>query len=117
MKLTKIADWLAQARSAGFCGVISLQNKSQLQEMYGDKRTQTIMANCATKFFMNPQDPASAKFYSEYLGEKEIRYYTKSTTTQKGGGSRSRTEHITKVPLMEAAEFSKMPPGDRKSVV
>jgi type IV secretory pathway TraG/TraD family ATPase VirD4 len=111
MKLPKIADWLAQARSAGFCGVISLQNKSQLQEMYGDKRTQTIMSNCATKFFMNPQDPESAKFYSEYLGEKEIRYYTKSTTTQKGGGSRSRTEHVTKVPLMEAAEFSKMPPG------
>jgi type IV secretory pathway TraG/TraD family ATPase VirD4 len=111
MKLPKIANWLAQARSAGFCGVISLQNQSQLQEMYGDKRTETIMSNCATKFFMNPQDTKSAKFYSEYLGDKEIRYYTKSTTNQKGGGSRSRTEHVTKVPLMEAAEFSKMPPG------
>ncbi|AFY97142.1 type IV secretory system conjugative DNA transfer family protein [Chamaesiphon minutus] len=111
MKLRKISQWLAEGRSAGFCGVISLQNKSQLQETYGDDRTQTIMSNCATKFFMNPQDPASAKFYSEYLGEKEIRYHTKSTTTQKGGGSRSRNEHVAKVPLMEAAEFSKMPPG------
>ena len=111
MKLKKIANWLAEARSAGFCGAIGLQNKSQLQESYGDDRTQTIMSNCATKFFLNPQDPESAKFYSEYLGDRELRYYTNSTTHQKGGSSRSRTENVTKVPLMEAAEFNRMGAG------
>ena len=111
MKLRKIANWLAEGRSAGFCGAIGLQNSSQLREAYGADRTQTIISNCATKFFLNPQDAESAKFYSDYLGEKEIRYYTQTITTQKGGSSKARTEHATKVPLMEAAEFSKMGAG------
>jgi type IV secretory pathway TraG/TraD family ATPase VirD4 len=111
MKLRKIANWLAEARSAGFCGTIGLQNLSQLRETYGDDRANTIIANCATKFFLNPQDAESAKSYSEYLGEKELRYFTQSRTSQKGGGSTSRNENVTKVPLMEPAEFLKMGAG------
>jgi type IV secretory pathway TraG/TraD family ATPase VirD4 len=111
LKLRKLADWVAQARSAGFCGALGVQNRSQVAESYGEDRTKTIFSNCATKVFINPQDPDSADFYSKYLGDKEIRYYTNSYTTQKGGGSRSRTEQVTKVPLMEAAEFLRMPPG------
>jgi type IV secretory pathway TraG/TraD family ATPase VirD4 len=111
LKLRKLADWVAQARSAGFCGALGVQNRSQVVESYGEDRTKTIFSNCATKVFINPQDPDSADFYSKYLGDKEIRYYTNSYTTQKGGGSRSRTEQVTKVPLMEAAEFLRMPPG------
>jgi type IV secretory pathway TraG/TraD family ATPase VirD4 len=111
MKLRKISNWLAEGRSAGFCGAIGLQNLSQLREAYGDDRSETIISNCATKFFLNPQDTKSAKFYSEYLGDRELRYYTKSITTQKGGGSTSRNEQVTTIPLMEAAEFSKMGAG------
>ena len=111
MKLKKIANWLAEARSAGLCMAIALQNKSQLNEAYGEDRANTIVSNCATKHYLNPQDPDSAKSYSEYLGEQEIRYFTTSTSYQKGGGSRSRTENISKVPLMEPAEFLKMGEG------
>jgi type IV secretory pathway TraG/TraD family ATPase VirD4 len=111
MKLRKIANWFAEARSAGFCGVIGLQNISQLRETYGDDRASTIIANCATKFFLNPQDNESAKSYSDYLGEQEHRYYTESHSTQKGGGSKSRNEQVTKIPLMEPAEFLKMGAG------
>lgn len=111
MKLRKIANWLAEGRSAGFCGAIALQNLSQLREAYGADRTQTIISNCATKFFLNPQDAESAQSYSDYLGEREIRYYTNSFTTQKGGGSKTRNEQVATIPLMEAAEFSKMGAG------
>jgi type IV secretory pathway TraG/TraD family ATPase VirD4 len=111
IKLPKIANWLAEARSAGFCGAIGLQNPSQLKEEYGDDRTQTIMSNCATKHFLNPQDKVSAQAYSDYLGEQELRYYTTSTSQQKGGSSKTRSEGVTKVPLMEAAEFLKMDAG------
>ncbi len=111
MKLRKIANWLAEGRSAGFCGAIGLQNLSQLREAYGDDRSETIISNCATKFFLNPQDSKSAQFYSEYLGDRELRYFTNSITTQKGGGSRARNEQVTTIPLMEAAEFSKMGAG------
>lgn len=111
--LPKIANWLAEARSAGFIGLIGLQNQSQLKEAYGENRARTILGNCATKFFLNPQDDSSAEQYSKYLGEKDIKYWTKSISTGggKNGRSVSRSEHIAKVPLMEAAEFNKLPQG------
>jgi type IV secretory pathway TraG/TraD family ATPase VirD4 len=111
IKLPKIANWLAEARSAGFCGAIGLQNFSQLEEAYGDDRAQTIIANCATKHFLNPQDSESAKAYSDYLGEQEFRYHTTSVSHQKGGSSKTRSEVVTKIPLMEAAEFLKLGAG------
>jgi type IV secretory pathway TraG/TraD family ATPase VirD4 len=109
--LPKIANWLAEARSAGFCGAIGLQNPSQLQNTYGEKTATTILANCATKFILNPQDVQSAESYSKLLGDREHRYKTISHTYQKGGRSRSINEHVTKVPLMEAQEFNKMDVG------
>jgi type IV secretory pathway TraG/TraD family ATPase VirD4 len=109
--LPKIANWLSEARSAGFCGAIGLQNPSQLQNTYGDKMATTILANCATKFILNPQDVQSAESYSKLLGEREHSYKTITHTYQKGGRSRSINEHITKVPLMEAQEFNKMDVG------
>jgi type IV secretory pathway TraG/TraD family ATPase VirD4 len=111
--LPKIANWLAEARSAGFVGLLGLQNQSQLKEAYGEDRARTILANCGTKFFLNPQDDTSAKQYSDYLGEKDVKYWTKSTSSSGGqnGRSTSKTEQIAKAPLMEAAEFLKLPQG------
>ena len=111
--LPKIANWLAEARSAGFVGLLGLQNQSQLKEAYGEDRARTILANCGTKFFLNPQDDISAKQYSDYLGERDIKYWTKSTSNSGGqnGRSVSKSEQITKVPLMEAAAFLKLPQG------
>jgi type IV secretory pathway TraG/TraD family ATPase VirD4 len=111
--LPKIANWLAEARSAGFVGILGLQNQSQLKEAYGEDRARTILANCGTKFFLNPQDDSSAEQYSKYLGEEDIKYWTKSTSSSGGanGRSTSKSEQIAKVPLMEAAGFLKLPQG------
>ncbi len=111
--LPKIANWLAEARSAGFVGLLGLQNQSQLKEAYGEDRARTILANCGTKFFLNPQDDISAKQYSDYLGERDLKYWTKSTSNSGGqnGRSVSKSEQIAKVPLMEAAAFLKLPQG------
>jgi type IV secretory pathway TraG/TraD family ATPase VirD4 len=112
--LPKLANWLAEARSAGFVGLLGLQNFSQLKEAYGDDRATTILGNCATKHFLNPQDAGSAEQYSKYLGEKEVVYWTKSINGASGAGSKasvSRSEQRQKVPLMTPEEFLKLPQG------
>jgi type IV secretory pathway TraG/TraD family ATPase VirD4 len=114
IRLPKLANWLAEARSAGFVGLLGLQNKSQANESYGEDRANTIMANCATKHYLNPQDVGSAKEYSEYLGEKEVVYWTKSIAGGAGNGGKStvtRSEQRSKVPLMTPEEFLKLPQG------
>jgi type IV secretory pathway TraG/TraD family ATPase VirD4 len=113
LRLPKLANWLAESRSAGFVGLLGLQNKSQLNETYGEDRANTMMSNCATKHYLNPQDVGSAKEYSEYLGEKEIVYWTKSINSGSGQGNAtvSRSEQRTQVPLMTPEEFLKLPQG------
>lgn len=109
--LENLATWLALYRSAGSSISIAFQTFVQLSEIYGENRAKTIAANCATTFWLNPQDGAMAQNYSDYLGTISHTYYTTSHTRQKGGNSTTRTENITEVPLMEAAEFLRMAPG------
>ncbi|BAY23856.1 transfer complex protein TrsK-like protein [Calothrix sp. NIES-2100] len=70
-----------------------------------------ILGGTATKFIFNPQDPESAKLFSDYLGEMEIKFSSKSRSTGKGGGSRSSNEHHQKRHLFEPAQFAKMGTG------
>jgi type IV secretory pathway TraG/TraD family ATPase VirD4 len=112
--LPKLANWLAEARSAGFVGMLGLQNFSQFKDAYGEDKATTILGNCATKHFLNPQDVSSAEQYSKYLGEQEIVYWTKSINGASGAGSKasiSRSEQRQKVPLMTPEEFLKLPQG------
>jgi type IV secretory pathway TraG/TraD family ATPase VirD4 len=114
IRLPKLANWLAESRSAGFVGMIGVQNKSQLNEAYGEEKATTIVGNCATKHYLNPQDAGSAKEYSEYLGQKDVVYWTKSINGGSGAGGKttvSRSEQRTQVPLMSAEEFLKLPQG------
>jgi type IV secretory pathway TraG/TraD family ATPase VirD4 len=112
--LPKLPNWLAEARSAGFVGLLGLQNFSQLKEAYGEDTANTILANCATKHFLNPQDIGSAEQYSKYLGETEAIYWTKSYNGASGVGSKgsvTRSQQIQKVPLMSPEQFLKLPQG------
>ncbi len=109
--LPQIANWFAEGREDGFCGIIGYQTFPQLEKMYGLEMAKTIFANTATKFIFNPQDATSAKMYSEYLGEQEINFKSKSQSTGKGGGSTSLNEQNQKRSLFEPAEFLKLPTG------
>ncbi|PSB47148.1 type IV secretory system conjugative DNA transfer family protein, partial [Chamaesiphon polymorphus] len=112
--LPRLKNWLAEARSAGFIALLFLQNYAQLVESYGENGARTIAGNCGTKIFLNPQDSSSAKEYSEYLGKKDIVYWTKSTTSagsKDGKATTTRTQHVQEVPLMAPDEFLKLPQG------
>jgi type IV secretory pathway TraG/TraD family ATPase VirD4 len=69
------------------------------------------LGGTATKFIFNPQDPESAKLFSDYLGEMEIKFNSKSRSTGKGGASHSTNEQYQKRHLLEAAQFAKMGTG------
>lgn len=109
--LPQIANWFAEGREDGFCGIIGYQTFPQLEKAYGREMAQTIFANTATKVIFNPQDHTSAEVYSKYLGEQEIRFKSKSRSTGKGGGSTSTNDQQQKRPLLEPSEFLKLPTG------
>ncbi|MGB3756521.1 MAG: type IV secretion system DNA-binding domain-containing protein [Rivularia sp. (in: cyanobacteria)] len=109
--LPALVNWLNENREDGFVGILGYQNIAQLEKVYGKELTRAILGGTATKFIFNPQDPESAKLFSDYLGEMEIQFNSKSRSTGKGGGSRSTNEHYQKRHLLEPAQFAKMGTG------
>lgn len=87
--LPALVNWLNEGREDGFVGILGYQDIAQLEKVYGKELARAILGGTATKFIFNPQDPESAKLFSDYLGEMEIKFSSKSRSSGKGGGSRS----------------------------
>ena len=79
--LPALVNWLNEGREDGFVGILGYQNIAQLEKVYGKELSRAILGGTATKFIFNPQDPESAKIFSDYLGEMEIRFNSKSQST------------------------------------
>jgi type IV secretory pathway TraG/TraD family ATPase VirD4 len=109
--LPALVNWLNEGREDGFVGILGYQNIAQLEKVYGKELARAILGGTASKFIFNPQDPESAKLFSDYLGEMEIKFSSKSRSTGKGGGSHSSNEHHQKRHLLEPAQFAKMGTG------
>ncbi|MGB7439836.1 MAG: type IV secretion system DNA-binding domain-containing protein [Coleofasciculaceae cyanobacterium] len=113
--LPTLVNWLNENREDGFCGILGYQNVGQLEKAYGRELTRAIIGGTGSKFIFNPQDPESAKFFADFLGEMEIEFKSKSQSSGKGGGSRSVSEQYQKRHLLEPAQFGKM--GTGKAVI
>jgi type IV secretion system protein VirD4 len=109
--LPAFESYLNELRSAGLIALIGYQNFSQLRKRYGPDGAKAMIAACGTQFFFNPRDFETAREFSQYLGEKEITHYTKSTSYGKNR-SRSRNQQVQKVPLVSPDEYLKFRKGE-----
>jgi type IV secretion system protein VirD4 len=111
LHLDDLPKWINEFRSYGFCAILGYQNFAQLQHTYGKELSRAIFAACGTKVFFNPRDDETASLISRYLGEKEVKLFTKSTSSGMQR-STSRNEQIQKVPLMTIDEVLKLDQGE-----
>lgn len=109
--LPALHNWLNENREDGLCTLIGCQNVVQMEKIYGRELSRAILGGCATKVAFNPQDYDSAKLISDYLGEKEIDYKTRSKGRSGGKGNTSYSEHVQTRPLMAPAEILRLPTG------
>ncbi|WP_010303980.1 type IV conjugative transfer system coupling protein TraD [Candidatus Odyssella thessalonicensis] len=63
---------LAEIRKYGGCIVSGLQNISQLDDIYGPKKRQTMTSLYNTKVFFRSPDIETAKWISSMIGEHEV---------------------------------------------
>ena len=110
-----LPDWLSQNREDGLATIIATQNMVQLEERYGDKPAREILANCATKFILNPQDEDTAEKFSKYLGEQEIKVKQKSKGRSGGKSSLNTSEQLHTRRLFAPEKILKLPKG--KSII
>jgi hypothetical protein len=84
---------------------------TQLEQAYGKETSRAILSGCNTKFIFNPGEYESAKYFSDYLGDEEIRYKQKSRSNSKDGGSNSISEQDKTKKMFSPEEFLKLPAG------
>jgi type IV secretory pathway TraG/TraD family ATPase VirD4 len=109
--LPDLFKWLNESRSEGFCGILGWQNMGQLEKIYGKEIAKAILGACGTKFVFNPGEEESARIFSAYLGEEEIKYKQKSRSMVGGKTSISISDQEKTRKLFEPAQFLKLPPG------
>jgi type IV secretory pathway TraG/TraD family ATPase VirD4 len=110
--LPYLTQWLNENRSDGLCTMIGFQNITQLEDAYKRDIARSILGGCATKAIFNPQDADSARMFSDYLGDEEVKIKQKSRNSGgKGGSSRSVSEQLQKRPIVESAQFNRLPTG------
>lgn len=108
--LPSLKRWVTEGRFKGLCTLVGFQNIGQLEESYGKGILQTVLGGCGTKIILNPQDKASAEYFSSYLGEEglDIKQSSRSRGKQ---SSTTISNQLNKRPLVEVAALLKYPIG------
>ncbi|MFP1132939.1 type IV secretion system DNA-binding domain-containing protein [Asticcacaulis sp. W401b] len=71
-KVEILADAPARLRKYGGSMIMGMQQVSQLDDIYGDKKAQTIIGQLATKLILRCQDPDTARSMAEQIGQREV---------------------------------------------
>ena len=73
--IPSLAKALSVARSYGGCFVLGLQNIAQMKKVYGHNVTQDISSECNTRCFFKTNDPDTAKWIAQNIGDAEVREF------------------------------------------
>jgi type IV secretion system protein VirD4 len=105
---------LSTCRSKKLHISIILQSIDQLEEIYDEKVTQTIMANCSTQLFLGSNAQKTLETFSKLLGEKTISHDNDSLSTDKDNkkSGHSYSEQIMARALMTPDELRRMDTDD-----
>ena len=108
--LPDLKRWVTEGRFKGLCPIIGFQNIGQIEESYGKGILQTVLGGCGTKVILNPQDKASAEYFSSYLGEETLDIRQRSKSTGKSSSTTS-SKQLNKRQLVEVSTLLKFPIG------
>ncbi|MGL5719811.1 MAG: type IV secretory system conjugative DNA transfer family protein [Alphaproteobacteria bacterium] len=111
LRLPGVESWINKMREYGLVLMLGYQSESQLKMRYSNDYAMSIVGSVGTPIIFSPGTANNdvAEKWSKACGEKEVKYKTKS----RGGKSgTSRSEHLTKVPLISASSISRMKAGE-----
>ena len=106
-----LATAFATQRSAGAITIMGYQDFGQLEQRYGEAMSRTILSNCATKAWFNPQELKSAQWSSDYIGEEHLALKQKSKGRSGGKASTNISDNERTRKLFSPDQFLRLAPG------
>ena len=101
-----MSDALTKGRKHGLCAILGLQSVAQLRAAYGDDGAQTLLSCLSSQLILRANDPETAKYASEHLGQCELER-TSVTRGKVGETTRTRVRHTEDLVL--ASEIQALP--------
>ena len=80
-----LVDVAARGRAYGVCLLFAIQAISQLRKIYGKDDTETILSCMNNLIILRTQDPGTADYLSEAIGDCDVERRTRSETTPRPG--------------------------------
>lgn len=114
--LKHLASFAKLGRSKGGRLVLAFQSLSGLQHsrLFGKEGTEDMLSNFGNRFIGRVEDPTTAKWLSDYIGEQDVEQISRTSSYGKGASSsetRSRHNQRTLLP----SEFMSIPHAGRES--
>lgn len=111
-KFEKYEEFLATCRGYGIGVSTIVQSITQLQSLYGKDKAESILGNNAVKICMNASNEATAKYFSDLLGQATVKVKSGSESTSHGretnNSSKSDSYNYTSRKLMTPDEIMQM---------
>lgn len=117
-KFNNYERFLATCRGYGIGVATIVQNLTQLQDIYGKEKSESILGNCAIRICLGGVNETSAKYFSDLMDKATVKVETGSTSHSKGkneSNSSSDSYSYTSRNLMTVGEILNM--NDDKSIV
>ncbi|WP_079707715.1 VirD4-like conjugal transfer protein, CD1115 family [Paraliobacillus ryukyuensis] len=80
-------EFLATCRGYRIACCTILQNHTQMQDKYGDKKAESILGNCAVKICLGGVNETTATYFSNMTGKATVKVDTGGRSINKNGGS------------------------------
>ena len=112
-KISIMRDALTKLRKYRTSCVLGLHSIDQLRSTYGNDEAGVLLSCLSSKLFLRQSDPATARWASEDLGQRQIRRTEKSQNQRSGldlnGKNETASEHTQTEPLVLPSELSNLP--------
>jgi type IV secretory pathway TraG/TraD family ATPase VirD4 len=109
---TTLPDKVSHYGSRGLPTQIVLQSWSQGVEVWGERGMRKLWSAANIKVYLGGvAETEFLKSMSDLLGDRDERYWTRSSSRDGRGSSTSQSEQVRRVPIMSVAELAALPRG------
>ena len=117
-----LKELILEGRSKGCCVFLGFQDIEGMQDAFGDKRANEIVAQCNQLALLRLSGNAVARWASETIGTREFfqksSYSTSTQSSRHGGGSANSTTWTrTDTALITASEFKEFQFPDENQIL
>lgn len=109
---TTLPDKVSHYGSRGLPTTIVLQSWSQGVEVWGERGMRKLWSAANIKLYLGGvAETEFLKSLADLLGDRDERYWTRSSSRDARGSSNSQAEQLRRVPIMSVADLGALPRG------